>query len=218
MMCFLLFIVLSASLLRLLLPPGSLAYYIALIMLVFWPVGMTMGSRLSCDILLYAGEAGVFYALARWFVTRCSDDLSDAFIWCGVSVLGKNSGIFMLGVTFLVLTKAVYDNRQAIRRILTRRMALSALFAAGCTALTVWHGWIGTHMLVSPEDHWQALWRVLFSFNPALLLFDTDMGLSGHLFWNRVLHSLILGDFLPWRSGDIEMALNIVWRPSCCIC
>jgi hypothetical protein len=210
MICFVLFIVMAASLLRLLLPRGP-SYYTALIMLVFWPVGMTMGSRLSCDILLYAGEAGVFYALARWFVTRRAEDLGDAFIWCGVSVLGKNSGIFMLGVTGLVLAKAAFDNRAQWREFVTLRLILSVLFAGACTALTVWHGWIGTHMLVSPEDHWMALWHVLWSFNPTLLLFDTDMGLSGGLFWNRVLHSLILGDFLPWRSGDIEIALNIVW-------
>lgn len=211
MICFVLFIVMGASLLRLLLPPCGLAYYISLLMLVFWPVGMTMGSRLSCDILLYAGEAGVFYALARWYVTRQADDLSDAFIWCGVSVLGKNSGIFMLGVTALVLAKALFDRRAEWRVILTRRMVLSVLFAGGCTALTVWHGWIGTHMRVSQGNHWLALWHVLWSFNPTLLLLDTDMGLSGHLFWNRVLHSLILGDFLPWGSGDIEIALNIIW-------
>jgi len=216
MICFVVFTLMSVNLLRLMLPPRSGGYYAALMVLLFWPIGVTMGARLMCDIFLYAGEAGVIFYLARWFQTRTVESLSGAFLWAGVSVLGKNSGSAMLALDFCVLFLAVYQYRCDMRMFLRGGLFLSILFAVACcmfTFLCERGAWTTQAILFGGSPYDLSLWwRTFAHFDLFLFAFDSDMGLSHDIFWNMFLHSLLLGNgAMIWGSIYIPLFFNVLW-------
>jgi len=60
----------------------------------------------------------------------------------------------------------------------------------------------------------QQWWHVVGAFKPLVFIHDTDMVLARDVFWNMLLHSLLLGGTVPvvgWKATAIAMALNTVW-------
>jgi hypothetical protein len=212
MLCFIVFTLLSITMLRTFLPDRTEGYYCALALLLFWPLGVTMGARITCDLLLYAAQAGVLYTLARWFKDSEISWLCGAFIWAGVSVLAKNTGVIMLGLSCGVLALALYEHRQNIRLILRRDLILAVIFAFISYFLTLMHGWITDNVQVlGPQYDFYYWLRSFISFNPYLFITDISVGDPHGMFWNMVLHSFLIGDVLPWKTSNILIAFNVWW-------
>ncbi len=212
MMLFMVFAVMSALLLRRMLPLQSAAYYAPLAILLFWPIGVTMGGRISCDIFLYACEAGTLYYTVCWLQTKMLKYLALMFFWCGLTVLAKNAGVILLGIGFSVLLCALFQYRRTPRIFLRFELLASILFTLVCTYLTVKHGWVISHIHgVLQSRSFSDWWSIFTGFNAFLFLYDNDMGISQDMFWNMVLHSLLLGHVMPWRNPDILIAFNILW-------
>jgi hypothetical protein len=217
MLCFMGFILLSTCLLRLLLPNESEGYYAALLLLLFWPIGVTMGSRITCDILLYASEAGVLYGLVKWLLAKDVKYLSAAFLWSGVAVLSKSPGIIMLGIASCVLITALYEQRRNCAIFIKAHLASAILFALLCCCLTFMHErgvWtpasVITEHTVFADTHVKL--DTFYGFNVFLFLFDNSMGLSKESFWNMLLHSLMLGNgAMLWKAEYIPIIFNILW-------
>ncbi len=211
MACFLVFIVMSARLLRLLLLPVAgcqlqLPYYAALSLLLFWPVGVTMGGRITCDVLLYAGEAGALYYLARWCLDKTATSLSGVLIWSGISVLAKNSGVVMLGISAIALL-SVHCGKWH------RSVWMAIVFALVSVVLTARHGWILSDLPPLHYDFSEA-WHVFTGFSPVMLMTDVNMIEGRDQFWNMLLHSLWLGGAIPvisWKIPAVAMLLTAVW-------
>jgi len=211
MVCFVLFIMLSVELLRLVLKPHQPGYYCALALLLFWPIGVTMAGRITCDILLYTGQIGVLYCFAGWLQTKSLQKLFGAFFWSGISILAKNTGLIVLGISGILLLLALYEYRRSLRRILRRDLGAVILFALLCWYLTIKHGSITDYIPQQQHADYRYVWHVLGSFNIFLFLYDTDMGLSSDKFGNRLLHSLLLGRNMPWKSAGIQIAFHVFW-------
>jgi hypothetical protein len=211
MLCYVIFIVMSTGMLRLMLKTPSMAYFSALLLLLFWPIGVTMGGRISCDILLFAGQAGALFALMRWQQDKSAERLCAPFIWGGIAVMGKNSGIIMIGFAGIALLKTAYDNRSNLRVFLRKDLAGAIVFASASAAFSLWHGWIMQH-LEARGYYWDYLWQMTSSFSAFLFMYDTDLGLSQESFWNMWLHSLLLGDAtMRWQYPDLMLASKVLW-------
>ncbi len=59
---YMIFLIMGVHILRLMLREGSTSYICALLLLLFWPIGITMSGRITCDTMLFAGQAGAFTA------------------------------------------------------------------------------------------------------------------------------------------------------------
>lgn len=212
MACYAVFLVMGTHLLRLLLAEARGAYFSSLLILLFWPVGVTMGGRISCDLLLFAAEAGAFYALVRWIKLPTPQHLVAPFLWGGVAVMGKNSGVLMIDLAALALFTTAYANRHQLSVLRRADLLWSIVFALLCYWLTFRHGSIVGHLDLYKGYHWDYLWDKVNHFNLFLLLFDTDLGLSQDSFWNVWLHSLLLGSStMRWNSPSLLLIAQVVW-------
>jgi len=215
MMCFIVFILMGISMLRLLLPQQTSGYYAGVLLLLFWPIGVTMGARLMCDILLYATEAFTLYALAGWCQKNDPLNLSKAFIGSGLCVLAKSTGLLMLLLTVGALAIMLYEYRRKWRELLNPPLLLSISFMLVCCLLTFgreqhWTTWLIISGTLAPV---RLFWLDTFgSFNVFLFAFDTNSGLSSGMFWNMLLHSLMLGNGdIMWKAVYIPILLNVLW-------
>lgn len=208
---YILFAVFSALLFRLLLAEGEREYHLALALLLFMPMSMVMTGRLLNDPLSYAGQMGCLYALVRWLKADTMPSLSAAFLMSGLSMLAKNSGVMMAGLCLLVLLASLWRDRARWKRYVCVHLALSMLLATLCWLISLRHGWIADHLHPVPYmDIWAVL-DIFLSFQPFLFLYDTNLGLSRSYFWNMLLHSMVLGDTLPWRAEDVVLLLKLLW-------
>jgi hypothetical protein len=212
MACYIAFIIFSALLLRLLLQTPSHAYYFALSLLLSWPLGVTMGSRITCDIFLHAAEIATVYFLVRWLQEKNIRALDGVFISAGMSMLAKNPGVIMLGISFLILSLAIIEYRREIKKLLRWDLIISILFSLACGVHTFKHGWITNFTShESPIANPIAWWNAFNSFNLFLFLYDTDMGLSHDMFWNMLPHTLLVGEYLPWKQPGILIGFHVLF-------
>jgi len=207
MTCFMGFIIFSVlTLRRIQLSP--VPYYTALLLLVFWPIGMTMGARINCDILLYAGVAGMLYYTLRWQEQFAPRMLALAILCGGVSVLAKNFGVaYCAGLALFVAAQ-----RQPWRSLLRRDILLASAFTALCILITCGRGWIA-HYVPShyPVHHVSnAAWEYL-RFDLPFYISDSvyrPYADQGHLFWHMFFRTLALGEF-PWKSDPFVLTIGV---------
>lgn len=214
---YLVFVAFSALTLRYLLPPGAPPYKAALALFAFWPIGVTMGARITCDIMLYAGEMGVFYYLVRWLREENPSLLAPVFFCAGISVLAKNSGIFFLAFSFLSLLHAAYLYRKNLQQLLTLRLFFSVFFALAAAYWTFSRASMFAYMPYA--DHRAYTWldylRIYGLFDPYEFLDASIINLQTRegqpLFWNWFMRSLLLGHFIEWKALSIVFAIGCAW-------
>lgn len=212
MACYAVFILMGAHLLHLLLAETRGVYFSSLLLLLFWPVGVTMGGRITCDLLLFAAEAGALYTLVRWIKLPTPHHLVAPFLWGGMAVMGKNSGVLMIGLALLALLATAYHNRHQLSVLRRADLLYSIIFALLCYWLTFRHGSIVGHLDLYKGYHWDYLWDRVRDFNLFLLLFDTDLGMSQDSFWNMWLHTLLLGgSTMRWNSPSLLLTTQVLW-------
>lgn len=212
MLFYAIFILIGTHILRMVPGPGGLPYYSALLLLFFWPVGVTMGGRITCDTMLYAAQAGCLYALLRWWNAPSPQRIAAPFVWGAFAVLAKNSGTIMLGFAWLALLHTAWLSRNALRSLLRCDLVLSIAFALLASHQTSEHGWIMKHSEVFSGYHWDYFWRMLGTFNIFVLVYDTDMGLALDSFWNIWIHSLLLGGpSMGWKSYGIMLVAKVLF-------
>lgn len=205
------FLITGMHIVRLLLQQGTASYYSALTLFLFWPIGITMAGRISCDVLLFAGQAGAFYGLIRWLKTREVNSLSLAFGWAGLAVLGKNSGVVMVWLVTAALAFTLWQQRKNLRSVLRPTLIASMAFAWLCNTHTNHHGWIMTH-IVDEHYAWDFVWDHINNFNLFLFLYDTQLGLAQESFWNMWLHTLLLGSgSISWPYPNLVIIQKVVW-------
>jgi hypothetical protein len=211
------FIVFSALALRRLL--AGRAYFMALALLLFWPLGVTMGGRISSDLLMIAGQMGVLYCMVAWLQERTSASVANAFLCGGVTILAKDSGVIFLAFCGLLLLHALYEYRNRLAALLDVRLFISVALAFLCLYLTLSRSWMlharPPAIVHTPQD-WLA--RLAF-FDPLLFLqetiFSPRAGESAVLFWHWFLRSMPLGQFFGWFSPPLAhsliFAFGAVW-------
>lgn len=204
------FLIIGMHILRLLLQQSA-SYYCALLLFLFWPIGITMAGRISCDVMLFTGQAGALYGLIRWIKARDANNLSLAFCWAALAVLGKNSGVVMIWLVTAALAFTLWEQRKNIRSVLRPTLIAAFTFAWACNSHTAHHGWIMTH-LTEELYAWEFVWNHVNNFNLFLFLYDTQLGLAQESFWNMWLHTLLLGSSsLNWPYPDLVLTQKVVW-------
>ncbi len=197
---------------------AGIPYYLALCMVVFWPIGIAISARLHVDSFAYIGQIGVIYALLGYVTEKKTTQLANGFLCAGVLLLARNLGIFFLAVVCMFLLYALYTNRHAWRSILSPRMVVSVLFALACYKLSALHAGMvpdtdfsGVRGAYSLKE----LAATFFYFNPWQFLTSTVLtpneGPCLQYFWHFYLRSAILGEYTTWTAWSLVFALGAVW-------
>lgn len=214
--CYAMFLILGVCSFRLVMDTqtkGYSGYYCAVWLLAFWPLGITMSGRVTCDLLLYVAFAGSIYSTLCWLKNPAPKSLAALFWWAGLGEMAKNMGVLLLVWAIAVSLWTLFKHRKEWREFLRPNLILALIFTGGSHLGNASHGWIIAH-----EDslgiyyHWGYLWRKLTSFNLFLWLLDIDMGLSQDSFWNMWVHTIMLGDgALRWRGIPAQLAILALW-------
>lgn len=189
--------------------PGFIS---GLLLLCFWPVGLTMGARISCDIPLYAAVAACGYYLFRFASMGESRDIALAWVAAGLAVLTKNAGfLFLIGTCAVSLFH--------LRRAFAPQALLGIAFAAACAVFAFeWHWFfaaIQPEMLSSEKPGLGDSLRAYLTFDVPLFfdesIYNVQQAPTNRLFWNYFLRSFLLGKFFEWKLLSVVFALGVVW-------
>ncbi len=212
------FWVFAALTLRQLFPARDATYYLCLAMVAFWPVGMTKTMFISCDILLYPAEMAVIYFLIRWLQERNLKHIVGAIYSAGIAILAKNNALLLVGVTSLFTFSMLWQQRHALRSLLTLRLLIAILFMTACCYSTLARDHL-KHVTSSEPGVSYSLYDWLwmyFYFDPHEFTRDTMInpfaGQAMFHFWHYYMRSLLVGDYIQWRALAVLFAFGIVWQ------
>lgn len=214
------FIAFGALTLRRFAPERSDAFRAALGLLVFWPVGVTFGGRVTCDLLMYAAEMAVMYCLVRWVQGRHMAWIGGAFAASGFVLLAKNTGVLFLGLTALCLAFAAWQQRSNPRLLKSWPLWVALVFALECLYWSVSREWLfrqappATLLMAAPESLGERL-RTFLWFDPVLFfdesIYNIRQAPTNTLFWHGFLRSMLLGQFFEWKALSVVFALGVAW-------
>jgi hypothetical protein len=112
--------------------PRGFSYYIGALLIVFWPIGPTVATRISNDIAVYAAWAVTFYYLERGYRERSLEAMQRAVIFLGITFMVKSNALVLSGVVGCSLLAALCTGRLLWRGLLQGRSLLAfAILALG---------------------------------------------------------------------------------------
>lgn len=195
----------------------NLAYYAGSILMVFWPVGMIMATRINNDVAVYAVWAAAFYYLARWHRTG---DVSCLYLACGLTELTlmiKSNGYVLACIVASCMTWAVVSKRLAWRQLFVACALLVGGMAANAGRLVYKKICCGQDAagLHFGGNRWEPV-----SFHHFAYVDVWDMAVHPFVmlgnepsFWNYFLKSMLYGEF-EWQHQGVLMflpaALNLL--------
>ncbi|MDX1974963.1 MAG: hypothetical protein SFT92_04740 [Rickettsiales bacterium] len=215
-MLYMIFIMTAVALLRCVFNPATPAYRMALMLLLFWPVGVAISGRLHCDLLLYVGQMGCIYYLSRWVLEQKTPLLGNAFLCVAIACLGKSSAVVFFILTLLVWAASVLLLHKRKKILFSPRVLASAIIAFLCLSwVQQRNSVLNWSQTVEPNTSANTLAHMFLSFNPLLFMEETiinqHQGESQIRFWHWFLRSMILGDFIGWHALSIVFAFGAVW-------
>lgn len=201
-------------------------YYLALSALVFWPVGVTMASRINNDIPLYFFYSAAFYYLVLWIKNPSTKLLSRALIFSGLAVATKSNGLILFPIIALTIAYKWKQRNCTLRELFGRQLLIPLLL---CIALcstnfgrtAYYHFMNGTSMeIVSNTGIFGNEMRVInkpyyfLSFNYDIFMqepfFNVLSDQTGRqYFWNTLLKSSLFGEF-TWREPTLAIFLSFI--------
>ncbi len=84
----------------------KLSYRVGALLIVFWPVGIIMATRISNDIMLYALWSAIFYYTARWHRRNECSSLWRAIALLGVAFMVKSTSVVLAAIIAAVMLHA----------------------------------------------------------------------------------------------------------------
>lgn len=217
MAMYLVFITIAAVFLRRQLGANREILFITLAMLAFWPIGVTMGSRITPDVLVYIGQMGVIYSLACFLERYDLRRLTHAFYFSALGVLAKFSAVTLIGLTLAFLLFSLWQHRRQLRVVLRPQLLLSVTVAIACAYFSLASDFYKPTDSAEELTHysWWDYAVSSFYFNPYLFLQETIINQhqapSQNYFWHWFMRSLLLGDFIAWNGLAIVLAIGFVW-------
>ncbi len=152
--------------LRLAVPRGR-AFYAAFSLLLFWPIGIVIATRIDGYVLVNALLAPAFYYLLRWQRRRREEDLVIAIALTALAVLTRSSALIMAGVIAVVVGRELWHKRAVLRRP-ALLAALAVVLAAGFNTARVSADSEDGNVLVANFRHIDP--RMIIENTPAHLL------------------------------------------------
>lgn len=113
--------------------PRGVSYFVGALLIVFWPIGPTVATRISNDIAVYTTWAVTFYYLSRGYRERSIASLRWAVVFVGVTFLFKSNAVVLGGLVASCILCALLAKRIRLRELFEGK----SLLAYGAVALGV---------------------------------------------------------------------------------
>ncbi len=203
-------------------------YYLALSALVFWPVGVTMASRIDNDIPLYFFYSAAFYYLVLWINNPTSKFLNLAFIFTGLAVATKSNGVILFPIIGVAIAYKWKQGSVTFKELFNRQLLISLLitFALCSTNFgrTAYQHFInGTSMGIIPNTgifgdgigmrvmnrpyYFLSFNYDIFMQEPFFTVWNDQTGRQ--YFWNTLLKSSLFGEF-TWNEPTLAIILGFI--------
>ena len=130
--CFMVFLLFSTLMLNRLIR-NRLAYYAALIMLVFYPSGVFNAPRLDSHLLLYSFFAGCLYFLMRWVEEGKINNFWLALICFGLGIGTRSNALALVPIIGVAALYQIYTKHLTMKHLFSVGMMVSlCVIAVGC--------------------------------------------------------------------------------------
>ncbi len=100
------------------------SFYLAVLLLLFFPTSVLMATRISNDIALYAAWSAAFFYLVRWYQRLSSQDLRNVLIAIAVAVSIKSNAFILVGMLAVVVAAALFVRPLPVRALFTTPVAI----------------------------------------------------------------------------------------------
>lgn len=205
--CYGAFLVISLMTMRQFFPIGKW-FALSAALLLFWPEGYIIASRISNDVAILPLMAATLYALVRW-----NNEGSLRWLHAGIaaafaSLTIKSSGIIAVGAAGLLCAGALYTRRATLRQLLPWKLCLFILLCLGLNFgrtlyFNITRGAdIPLLINITPEEYAYARLSTrpfgLLTFSYTAFVEQTfwaDIPQIGLMFWNTFFKSLLLGEW-----------------------
>lgn len=195
------------------------AYYIAVTMLLFWPAGMHIGTRISNEPFYYAFYAIAFYHLIVWYHEGCYSRLCLAWLIAGIAFTVRTN-IIILMMIMLVLMAVAWQRREFRVGEFFHKGGMRLILPLLLCFLLVIPKYLGPDLEWQPPDNYMGNNNVLPLMHYIFLAYDASMndpyvrmweGYPHQSFWDIVLKTSIFGEaHWPWPQIGAVMYATLL--------
>lgn len=140
------------------------AYYTSAALLLLWPGGFHLATKISPEPLYYACYAVAFYYTIIWYQRGDQLNLIRAFVMASLAILVRTSAIILFAVISTLAIAAFIRGRFRIEKKHLKQWILCGLFLIACAIINS----TGIYMSqVSPKDHFGII-RFFHSQEPSI--------------------------------------------------
>ena len=223
--CFMTFLVFATLILHRLIR-NRLAYYSALLLLVFYPSGILFAARIDSNLLFYSFCAGCLYFMLRWLEEKKDRHIGLGLTFLGLGLATRSNMLILLPLIGLadmyhwqrrVRPIVILQSRAILLGLIVLFLGMSANFGR-----EIYYHTQNTDVpfLVANSNKIDTKFSITNSWDRFLLLdlqtyiarpfwnILTDKD-GRQYFWNSLLKSSLFGEF-DWNQGMIAKILSIL--------
>jgi hypothetical protein len=180
------------------------AYYVGILLIVFWPSSVLFATRINNDIPLYTCWAASFYYLTRWYRTQEMASLRKLVVCLSLALMVKTNALIPIAILGVVGLYAPSAGRTKLRSLLIWQNLPTALFfVLGALVNTGrhWHNTLTnkkslTSLHFGQEGTTTATWQHFLSFDLSYYLQNPFNTLREEpSFANNFLKTMLFGEF-----------------------
>jgi hypothetical protein len=119
---FIAYMLYSLRTLRLVRQGEGLHYFLCCLLILFWPLAVLMGARISNDLLMYMLWSMFFFYLVRWQLQHATRDLYLTLLMVGLTFMVKTNAFILLGVTGCCVLRMLLIGQMRWPQLLAPRM------------------------------------------------------------------------------------------------
>lgn len=209
--CYLVFAVYSLLTLR---KSGvtGMGYYSSVALLLLWPAGFHLATKISSEILYFPVYAAAFYYLVSWYQQGSQTDLIKACVLAGLALAIRRNAFIILAVIGIIMFISICRRRMSITQFFSYRWMLVVVWVAVCFSI-----------LMAPYLFYHYPLERQLGFAPDGEIFAIDHYLSVHFgytlkqpfndftrnqsFWDFFLKTAMFGEY-TWPSPQLAVVMH----------
>lgn len=180
------------------------AYYVGILLIIFWPASVLLATRINNDIPLYTCWAASFYYLTRWYRTQEMASLRKLVVCLSLALMVKTNALIPIAIAGVVGLYALSAGRTTLRSLLIwQNLPAVLFFVLGALVNTGkhWHSIFSNKRNVASlhfgqEGEASPTWQHFFSFDlPHYLQNPFNTLREEPSFANNFLKTMLFGEF-----------------------
>ena len=192
---------------------SGISYYASVTLLLLWPAGFHLASKISNEPMFYAFSAASFYYLVTWYQKRAQYHLMRALMIAGVAFTVRTGAITLLAVIGTIVLISFLRGRLDLRAFITKEWGMVGIFLCCCLAINM--GQVIFYN-VPLNDHFGVLyagkapfplWHYLTLHFDYTLAHPFNDWSSNQSFWDYLCKTALFGEYV-WPSPQLAVVMH----------